>query len=331
MDNLTHTLTGFFLSRAGLNRLSPDGTWILVVAANAPDLDVVSWAGGSAFFLHWHRNFTHSLAFAPLLAIASVLFVRAFTRVRVKWGAAFAIALMGVFSHILLDLTNNYGVRPFLPFSAQWFHWDFTYVLDFWIWGIYALCLFAPMLSRLVSSEMESRRMRFPGRGWPVFALLFLATYDCGRMMLHRRAINVLDARTYAGEEPLREWAFASPASPFSWNGVVETQNRMVLFDDLGVNDDFNPDLGTSFFKTSPGDFLPTLRKLPGFGTLIEFDQVPLWRKIEEESSPRYLLTDLRFGDPVAQSFTCSTRMRNAGEAFDSRCDFTFSSGFERR
>ena len=39
MDNITHSLTGLMLSRAGLNRISPEATWVLLLAANAPDID----------------------------------------------------------------------------------------------------------------------------------------------------------------------------------------------------------------------------------------------------------------------------------------------------
>src|ERR1043165_1620564 len=40
MDPLTHTATGLFLSRAGLNRWTPLATPILLLAANAPDIDI---------------------------------------------------------------------------------------------------------------------------------------------------------------------------------------------------------------------------------------------------------------------------------------------------
>ena len=40
MDNLTHSLTGLMLSRAGLNRFYPRATLVLVIAANIPDIDI---------------------------------------------------------------------------------------------------------------------------------------------------------------------------------------------------------------------------------------------------------------------------------------------------
>ena len=55
MDNLTHTAIGLFLSRIGLGRWSPRGTAIVVIAANIPDIDVVSAAGGTAEPI-WHTT-----------------------------------------------------------------------------------------------------------------------------------------------------------------------------------------------------------------------------------------------------------------------------------
>jgi len=65
MDNLTHTAVGLFLSRAGLNRLTPSATPILLIAANFPDADVVSAAGGWLTYLHYHRHLTHLVMRAP--------------------------------------------------------------------------------------------------------------------------------------------------------------------------------------------------------------------------------------------------------------------------
>ena len=38
-----------------------------------------------------------------------------------RWGLLYVFALIASLSHILLDYTNNYGVRPFEPFSYRWY------------------------------------------------------------------------------------------------------------------------------------------------------------------------------------------------------------------
>src|SRR5256885_448592 len=103
---------------------------MLVLAANAPDLDVVSWFGGSTTYIHWHRNITHSLIALPVMALVAVAIVRLLGRKPVRWLAGWLIAMVAVASHLILDLTNVYGVRLLLPFSGRWFHWDTTPVID---------------------------------------------------------------------------------------------------------------------------------------------------------------------------------------------------------
>src|SRR2546428_13880627 len=63
MDNLAHSLVGLTAAKAGLERLSPSATAVCIIAANAPDIDIVSLLiGGRWRFLQNHRGFTHSTA-----------------------------------------------------------------------------------------------------------------------------------------------------------------------------------------------------------------------------------------------------------------------------
>ena len=61
MDNLTHSLFGLTLARTALGRGGRASTIALVLASNAPDIDIVATAGGSAKYLEWHRGPTHGL------------------------------------------------------------------------------------------------------------------------------------------------------------------------------------------------------------------------------------------------------------------------------
>ena len=73
MDPLTHTLTGLALSRAGLNRRSAYATPILMLAASAPDIDILAWLAGPAAYLHYHRHLPHAFVAIPFLALLPVL------------------------------------------------------------------------------------------------------------------------------------------------------------------------------------------------------------------------------------------------------------------
>src|SRR5579864_7913326 len=130
MDPLTHSATGLFLSRAGLQRFTPYATPILILAANAPDVDVVTGFGGQLSYLNCHRHLTHAIPLLPLMALLPVLVVRLFARKPIAWLGAYLISLAAVATHLALDATNIYGIRLLLPFSARWFHLDLTSVID---------------------------------------------------------------------------------------------------------------------------------------------------------------------------------------------------------
>lgn len=298
---------------------------LLLVAANAPDIDVLSLLGGPANALIWHRNFTHSLAFAPFLAVLAVAFVRYILRRKVAWVAGSSVALAGVVSHLLLDLTNNYGIRLWLPFSGVWLHLDTVFVLDIWIWVVLLMALAAPFLSGLVSSEIgRGAPNKYPGTTWPVIGIAALAAINCTQFVFHARALATLDARVYAGEAPKRIAAFPTQIHPLEWSGLVETSDRYILYD-LDLTTEFDPSVGRTFFKSEPGEIVSLLSRSRDFGALVDFDQYKLWRVTQEGDLARYRLTDLRFGDPQRDTFTCTARVRKTGTLVEELCDLRFA------
>jgi membrane-bound metal-dependent hydrolase YbcI (DUF457 family) len=221
MDNITHTLTGLALSRAGLNRWYSHSALVLVLAANAPDIDIVMALRGSLPYFENHRGLTHAIVMVPVLALLVALLVCAFTRSMRGWKAAYGLAIIGVASHLLLDWTNSYGVRLLLPFSPDWFRLDLNNIIDLWIWGILLLATLGPLLGRLVSSEIGAKPGS--GRGLAIFALSFLLVYDASRYFVHQHALDILNSRVYQGGAPLRVAAFpTSIANPFKWTGWID-------------------------------------------------------------------------------------------------------------
>lgn len=143
MDNLTHSLVGLAAAKAGLERLSPGATVLSVLAANAPDLDILATLGGKWFYLHHHRGITHSVLgtlslalFIPALFYAVDLLVSQIRKrpPRVRFLGLLVVSLVVSASHPLMDWTNNYGVRPFLPWDGQWYYGDLVFIVDPWLW-----------------------------------------------------------------------------------------------------------------------------------------------------------------------------------------------------
>jgi inner membrane protein len=307
MDNLTHTAIGLFLARIGLGRWSARGTPIVLIAANIPDIDVVSSAGGTLNYLAYHRHLTHSLLLMPVMALAAVVVVRLAGRKPVNWAGAFLAALIGVASHLALDWTNVYGIRLLLPFSNEWLRADITGVVDVWIWAVLAIGIAGPFLARLVGSEISSGSAKQPhhGRGFAWFALLVVLLYDCGRGVLHARAVGSLAARMYEGAVPLRVAATPDAVNPLKWRGIVETPGAYVI-QDLNMLVDAGSAHGTVFHKPEPEPALDAARSSVAVQGFLRFSQYPLWRVTPYpavESGKLVEVFDLRFGTPLAPGF----------------------------
>src|SRR5829696_10231065 len=146
MDNLTHSLVGLTAAKAGLEKLSPGATALCLLAANAPDADIVVLAFGDRWtFLQHHRGITHAVAGVIVLAFVLPLI---FYFVDLLWSRLRnqppTIKLKGLLlasfivsaTHPLLDWTNNYGIRFLLPWNERWFYGDLVFIVDPFMWVV---------------------------------------------------------------------------------------------------------------------------------------------------------------------------------------------------
>ena len=235
MEPITHFLTGACLGRAGLNRKTALATATLTLAAEAPDIDVLGRFGGPAFGFAHHRGFTHSFLGVPLVAAAAVLVIYGVWRMRgrklknpqlpPRWGLLSLYACLAGLSHILLDFTNNYGVRPLWPFSERWFSWDIVFIVEPLILLFLLAGLLLPSFFSLINEEIGSRSRGLKGRLAATLALVGVVLIWGVRDFEHRRAVSALQSRLYRGAEPVRASAYPYWVNPFRWSGVVETRD----------------------------------------------------------------------------------------------------------
>lgn len=240
MEPITHFLFGATLGRAGLNRKTALATATLTLAAEAPDLDIIArFFGNSVFGFAHHRGFTHSFLGLPLIAGTVVAFMYGIWRLRSRrtrdpnlpprWGLLFLYAYLAGLSHILLDFTNNYGVRPFWPFSGRWYSWDIVYIVEPVLLVVLVLGLVLPGLFGLIGDEIGARRKGPQGRFAATVSLLAVFLVWGVRDYEHRRAVALLDAQTYNGEDPIRVSAYPYWMNPFQWYGVAEIEQGFAM------------------------------------------------------------------------------------------------------
>jgi len=247
LDPLTHLLTGACIARTGLNRSSTLATAVIVVAAELPDVDILLELAGPVFGFQHHRGFTHTFLGVPLDALVAVLLVFVWQKLRrrwrtsktqpnppptPRWGLLYGYACLGALSHLLLDFTNQYGLRPFMPFSYRWYHWDIVSIIEPVMMLALVGGLALPSLFALINEEIGSRR-RQSGRGSAIAALVIIALLWGVRDLQHRRALAALNSLEYRDQLPMRLSAFPYSTNPFAWHGVVETDT---FFETLPVD-----------------------------------------------------------------------------------------------
>ncbi len=256
MEPVTHFLTGACLARAGFNRKAAYATLAMTLAAEAPDVDTLWSVDGPVAALQHHRGITHTLLGLPfegLVVLGAVWLVhrwrvrraaatkaaapvqldptderivRPLTAAPVRWGLLYGFVLIALLSHLLLDWTNNYGLRPFFPFDRHWYAGSFVFIFDPVLFVALLLGLVAPPLFGLIGGEVGARRQAFRGRGWAIFALSAMVALWGWREVEHSAAVDLASTAAYGpgatGAEVLRVTASPYPGNPYRWHTVAE-------------------------------------------------------------------------------------------------------------
>jgi inner membrane protein len=241
------------LGRAGLNRKTAYATLAAAVAAEAPDLDMLWGLRGPVDELKHHRGITHTFWAVPVIAgvvVGAIWLLHLWRENRrhrrdapassgnallqnskapsvppttLHWGWLYLTACIAALSHILLDWTNNYGVRPFFPLNAHWYAGSFMFIAEPILWGLFFLAFTMPWLLGLADREIGARRTQFRGQGWAIFALAGMLVLGCVRWAEHGQALVMLGNTNIASQPAQRSAAEPYPVNPFRWHAILET------------------------------------------------------------------------------------------------------------
>jgi inner membrane protein len=227
LDNLTHSLFAMTLARTPLSRAGRGTTVALLLASNAPDIDIVTTAGGAANYLAWHRGLTHGPLGIVGLGVVSaglVWFGRRYLDRRNAGGgssagatrpttgdASFAmlvaVSIIGVLLHVLMDLPTSYGIRLLAPFTWRWFAADWMPIVDIYL------------LIALVAGLAFGQRSPEARRRNAVIVLLLMAVNYGIRGVSHHQVLEAIP-RVFGPTLPQR----CDPG--FSSSGVIDSWPR---------------------------------------------------------------------------------------------------------
>ncbi len=301
MEPITHFLTGAVLARAGFNRKTALATATMTLAAEAPDLDVIGRFKGPVFAFEHHRGFTHSFLGLFLVSAAVVGFMYVVWRLRgrktnipdlpPRWGLLFLFAYIAGLSHILLDFTNNYGVRPFWPFWGTWYSWDIVFIVEPILYVILIAGLVAPLI-------FSGKKLLPGGRMAALVALICVAGLYAVRDHEHRSAVQALEGQTFDSAPPVRVSVYPYPLVFLRWYAVVETRDSFVTSDFYSLDRRLEPKRVLEIPKP-PETPAALAAEQSDFGrAYLAWAQYPL--VTEEQAGPNTIVQfrDLRFDYP---------------------------------
>lgn len=201
------------------------GTAALIVGANLPDIDAVTYFSNPMTDLAWRRGWTHgvlAVVLLPLLLSGALVLLhrmrdnRPVSNLQFRW--LLAISFIAVLSHPILDTLNTYGVRWLMPFSGRWFYGDALFIVDPWVWLMLAAGVFWSWRRRRTGARQPSRPAQW--------ALTAFAVYASAMWVAGLSARNTVSTGVEAssGRQVLRAMAGPVPITLLARSYVAEQE-----------------------------------------------------------------------------------------------------------
>jgi inner membrane protein len=293
VDNICHTLVGAAFGEAGLKRRTRYGHATLMISANIPDLDVLVFLTDISA-VSFRRGWTHGLPAQLLLPFAVASLIWLFGRWRtvredreppLRAGWLLLLAYIGVYSHVLLDLLNTYGVRLLAPLEWRWFYGDAVFIVDPWLWLVLGAGVW-----------LAGRQKRpVPARG----ALVFAACYILAMVISARVARNIVADlwKETRGVAPRALMVGPVPISPFTRDVIIDAGDHYErgTFTWLPVGLTFDSER-IAKNATRP-EAAAARQRSQDVREFLVWARFPFWIIEESAEGRRVVVADMRFAD----------------------------------
>jgi inner membrane protein len=300
LDNLCHTLVGAAIGAAGLKTRTRFGAAALMVSANIPDLDVLSFLTDTSP-VSFRRGWTHGILAQMALPVLMTAAFWMWNRWRKPASTAahafhagwlLALCFIGVYTHVFLDYLNNYGVRFLTPVDWHWFYGDSVFIIDIWLWVV------------LGAGVWISRRQRSTK---PATYAIAIATVYVLAMLTSARVARGIVAEQWIeahGSPPQALMVGPRPVTPISHEVIVDAgdhyewgsfswPSRLELNPDHVAKNDRRPEVAIA-------------REDPRIRAFLTWSRFPIFMLDPVEGGTRVTVTDARFMSR-AGTFSAST------------------------
>jgi len=289
MDNVCHTLVGAAMASAGLRSRTAYAGAALMIGANLPDVDVLVFTT-SIPSVSFRRGWTHGVVGQALLPVALTLGLLLWARWRrpppdgppVRGWWLLALSVLALYSHLLLDFLNNYGVRVLAPLDWRWFYGDAVFILDPWLW----LTLGAGVwLARRHRAPQPARIALGVAAGYVAVMLASAA--------IAREAV-VREWRATRGYDPSALMVGPVPVSPFSHQVIIDAGT----YYETGTYHFSSPRLRLDPARIPKNEHAPEVasaRMVPAIAGFLVWSRFPFWEVRRTETGTVVTVQDVRF------------------------------------
>lgn len=216
MDSLTHIVLGSCIGEAIAGKhMDKRAMFYGALAQSVPDIDFVT-----AFFLRGaenivaHRGLTHSILFG----LAATLFLswlvkKVIHKTHLSYKTVLLLFGVNIFTHLLIDSFNAYGVGLLMPFNDFRFTFNLLFVAD----PLFSVAPFIAFLFLLFLNKSHKRRVM-----WIRTGILASAIYLCIAAINKQIVNNAVRNNLVAQNKPTEFFTTPSPFNTLLWFVAVK-------------------------------------------------------------------------------------------------------------
>lgn len=291
MDPVTHTLSGFVLSRIlTKNRLL---LAVVLVTSLIPDIDIFLRFFSRELFLIHHRGITHGIGALFLFPFLPAIIFRK----KIGFIKTYAVSFLAYGVHLFLDLTNQYGTKILSPFEWSFYTLSLTFIID-----PYVLLPFLITTVLILTFKKHEKILC-------ILSVIFVALYIGTKAYLKNEAIDFLKEkieahqyRVYPLPNDFLRWWFVTRLSDEYITGFVDLFTKKIY--------------AAERYKIINDPVILKSKEVKSVKAFLSFAKHPLAQIKHEGSITVVLWQELSYGFLPNERFTVRVWLKESSEGY---------------
>ncbi|MCX7988922.1 MAG: metal-dependent hydrolase [Thermodesulfovibrio sp.] len=291
MDPVSHTLTGFVLSKTITKHKALIITFLIF--SLLPDIDLLLRIHSTELFLNYHRGITHGVMASFLLPLIPAFILR----VKTGFFKTYFLAFLAYGMHIFLDFTNQYGIKILSPFDWGSYDLSLTFIIDPYV--------VLPLLLAVILSIKFKKQAKL----FYVLSLIFITIYIGVKAYLKveardflKQKIEAHQYRVYPMPNDFLRWWFVARFSDEYITGCVDLFGKRIYID--------------SRYKIKNDDLILKSKESESVKSLLNFAKHPAAEIKKEGDTIIVVWRELSYGFLPNDRFTAKVWIKETSQGY---------------